>query len=283
MACISILLGARDCCDRVVVVSDDVGILVFIDALIDSMNEWLVVALIVIYFCAGTVKGTFGIGFPTAAISLTATLFDARSAIGYVIIPMCLINAWQIYRSGHLLQVLVRNWPLVTTMVASIGVFSLLSVDLPLRWLTLLLGVVTVMFALVSLWRKPPQLSDRFDRLVQVITGAVSGAIGGFLGIWAPPIIIYLTSRRVTTDVFVQTTGVLLFIGSFILLLGYSSTGMVNKDNVLISSLLLFPAIAGFTAGEVLRRKIPAERFQKLVLVVFLLLGLNIVRRAFII
>jgi len=244
------------------------------------MNEWLVVALIVIYFMAGAIKGTLGIGFPTAAIALTATLLDVRSAIGYMVIPMCLINAWQIYRSGNMLAVLVLNWPLVTTMVISIGVFSRLSVDVPIRWLTLLLGLVTVMFAVLSLWRKPPRLPAQFDRMAQLITGAVSGVIGGLAGIWAPPIIIYLMSRRVSTEVFVQTVGVLLFIGSFILLLGYTSTGIVNSENVLTSTLLLVPAVAGFSVGELLRRKISAQRFQKLVLLFFLLLGLNFIRRS---
>jgi len=245
--------------------------------LTNTMNEWLWVALIVIYFVAGSIKGTFGIGFPTAAIALGATLLDARSAIGFA--PMCLLNAWQIYRSGHLLEVLVRNWLMVTTMVVTIGVFSLLSADVPIRWLTLLLGMVTVLFAVLSLWRKPPQLPERFDRLAQCVTGVISGAIGGLAGIWAPPIIIYLTSRRVDTDVFVQTVGVLLFIGSFILLFGYASTGIVNSSNVLASTLLLLPALAGFSVGELIRRRIPAERFYKLVLLFFLILGANFIRR----
>jgi len=111
---------------------------------------------------------------------------------------------------------------------------------------------------------------------------ADSGVIGGLAAVWAPPVIVYLTSRRVSPDVFVQTVGVLLFIVSFSLLFGYTSTGIVNRDNALISSLLPIPAIAGFSAGEVLRRKILAEQFQKLVLLVFLLLGLNLIRRAFI-
>jgi len=220
-------------------------------ALSNTMNEWFVVALVFIYFVAGAIKGTFGIGFPTAAIALSATVSDARSAIAYVVIPMCLINAWQIYRSGHLLEVLMRNWPLVTSMVSTIAVFSLFSADIPIRWLTLLLGFVTVSFALLSLWRQPPELPVRFDRLAQFCAGAVSGVIGGLAGIWAPPIIIYLTSR------------------------------IVNSENALASTLLLLPAIAGFSLGELLRKHIPAERFQKLVLVVFLLLGLNFIRRSF--
>ena len=244
------------------------------------MNELIVIALVGIYFIAGAIKGTLGIGFPTAAIALTATFFDARTAIAYVIIPMCLINAWQIYRSGHLKRTLVNNWRLVVSMVITITAFSLMSADVPIRWLTLLLGIITSMFAIISLWRSPPRLPDRFDKMAQFSTGAISGVIGGLAGIWAPPIIVYLTSRRVSRAVFVQTTGVLLFIGSFVLLVGYTYTGIVNSQNAFKSFLLLIPAIAGFTVGEKLSTKLSKERFEKLILLFFLLLGLNFIRRA---
>ena len=237
-------------------------------------------ALLFVYFLAGVVKGTFGIGFPTAAIAMTATLYDARLAIAYVVIPMCLINVWQMYRSGNVWKVLVNNWRLVGAMVLTIGVFSLLSADIPIRWLTLLLGIVTSLFALISLWRTPPELPDRYDKPAQVVTGFVSGIIGGLAGIWAPPIIVYLTSRRVSPTVFIQVVGVLLFIGSVVLLVGYTSTGIVNRSNALASTMLLFPAIAGFSVGERLRTRISSERFQKFILVLFLVLGLNFVRRA---
>ena len=38
------------------------------------MTEYTIVALAAVYFLAGTVKGTFGVGFPTAAIALSAVL-----------------------------------------------------------------------------------------------------------------------------------------------------------------------------------------------------------------
>lgn len=245
------------------------------------MNEYIVLALIAIYFIAGAIKGTLGIGFPTAAIALTATILDARSAIAFCVIPMCLINAWQIYRSGHLIEVLEDNWRMVVAMAVTIAVFSLLSADVPIKWLTLMLGVVTSLFAVLSLWRSPPALPDRFDTIAQYTAGVVSGIFGGLAAIWAPPIIVYLTARRVSTEKFVQTVGVLLFIGSFVLLIGYTSTGIVNSQNAISSTLLLLPAITGFSVGEVLRKKIPNDRFQKLVLMLFLLLGINFIRRAF--
>jgi len=242
----------------------------------------MLLALVLIYFLAGIVKGALGIGFPTAAIAMSATVFDARSAIAFVVIPMCLINVWQIYRSGQVLQVLANNWRLVSAMVVTIAIFSLLSADVPIRWLTLLLGIITATFAVLSLWRSPPVLPDRYNNVAQLITGAVSGVIGGLVGVWAPPIIVYLTSRRVSTLEFVQVVGVLLFIGSFVLLLGYTSTGIVNRDNALGSSLLVIPALAGFAIGEFVRVKLSKERFHKLVLILFLILGLNFIRRALI-
>lgn len=244
------------------------------------MSELFLLVIVVTYLVAGLIKGTLGIGFPTAAIALTATVVDARTAIATVIIPMCLINAWQIYRSGHLLEVLLRNWRMVITMVIAIAVFSVISVDVPIRWLTLMLGVVTSVFAILSLWRSPPPIPARFDNIAQLITGAISGVIGGLAGIWAPPIIAYLSSRRVSNTEFVQTVGVLLFIGSTILLWGYVRNGMVNSDNALFSTFLLLPAIAGFAIGEQLRKKIASDTFQKLVLLFFLILGLNFIRRA---
>lgn len=244
------------------------------------MNEFIVVVMVASYFLAGAIKGMLGIGFPTAAITLAATVVDARTAIAYVVIPMCLINAWQIYRSGHLREVVIGNWRMVVSMVVAIGIFSLLSVGLPIRWLTLVLGCVISLFSIVSLWRSPPAIPEKYTHIAQWVTGSFSGVLGGLAGIWAPPIIAYLTARRVSSEEFVQIVGVLLFIGSAVLLLGYSYTGVVNANNAIPSFLLLLPTIAGFTAGEKLRGKIAHELFQKAVLVFFLILGLNFVRRA---
>jgi len=244
------------------------------------MSEVILVVIVATYFIAGLIKGTLGIGFPTAAIALTATVVDARTAIATVVIPMCLINAWQIFRSGHLKEVVVRNWRLMTIMVMAIAVFSVVSITVPIRSLTFMLGMVTSSFAILSLWRSPPKLPERFDNLAQVLTGLISGVMGGLAGIWAPPIIVYLSSRRVSNDEFVQTVGALLFIGSTVLLIGYIRNGMVHSGNALFSTALLIPAIIGFTVGEKLRTKIANDLFQKLVLVFFLLLGLNFIRRA---
>jgi len=242
------------------------------------LSEWVLITVVGIYFLAGLIKGTVGIGFPTSSIAMTAMVTDARTAVAYAVIPMCLLNAWQIYRSGNLLGVLRRNWQLIATMTFSLGFFSLLAADVPIKQLTVILGVVIALFAVVTLWRTPPELPQRFDKLAQIVTGFVCGVIGGLAGLWAPPIILYLSARRVSALEFVQTVGVFLFAGSLVLFWGYWKTNIVNSSNALTSIMLLIPALLGFSAGEILRKYLSNEMFHKIMLVIFLFLGLNIIR-----
>jgi len=169
------------------------------------MQESLIIAGIVIYFLAGVVKGTLGIGFPTAAIAMFSLFVDARSAVAYVVIPMCVTNIWQIYRSG---------------------------------------------------------------------------IMGGLAGVWAPMIITYLYARRVSPAEFVQAVGVFLLLGSLVLLVGLSHTGVINTGNAPFSAFLVLPALLGFSIGEQLRAGLDRETFEKIILVFFLVIGLNLFRRA---
>lgn len=243
----------------------------------------LVVGLLV-YLVAGGVKGLIGIGLPTMAVGLSAQLVGAREAIALAIVPMLVANAWQVTRSGDPREVVRRVWRgyrvLVSSMLLSIGVVALLAPAVSVELVTLGLGLVMTLFALVSLWREPPPLPDRFDTGAQLLCGAVSGLLGGITGIWAPPIIVYLGARRLGKDAFVETVGVLLFAGSAVLLAGYLVSGIVSPATAARSLVLILPALAGFALGERLRRQVSGTRFRTLVLGFFLIMGLNLVRRA---
>ena len=236
------------------------------------------------YLLAGAIKGLIGIGLPTMAIGLTAQFVEAREAIALVLVPMLVANAWQVARSGAPGAVVGRVWrgyrPLLVSMLAAIGLVALVAPRVSPAHVTFALGTVMTLFALASLWREPPALPDRHDRAAQTLTGVLSGAIGGIAGIWAPPIIVYLGARRLAREAFVETVGVLLFGGSLVLIVGYAIAGLLTAETAARSLLLIAPAIAGFAVGERLRRRVPAERFRQLVLGFFLVMGVNLVRRA---
>jgi uncharacterized membrane protein YfcA len=244
------------------------------------MPELLIIAAIVIYFLAGLVKGTLGLGFPTAAIAMYSLFVDARSAVAYVVIPMCVTNIWQVYRCGHVREVFERYWRLILAMMLAIAIMSVISAQLPIKLLTAILAFGITLFAVLGLWKSAPLLPEKYDKAAQLMAGWFSGIMGGLAGVWAPLLITYLYSRRVNPAEFVQAVGVFLLLGSLVLLFGLVHTGVINTSNAPFSAFLVLPALLGFSIGEQLRAGLDRKTFEKYVLVFFLIIGLNLFRRA---
>ncbi|MFT6302851.1 MAG: putative membrane protein YfcA [Granulosicoccus sp.] len=245
-----------------------------------NLGTPLILGAVAIYFVAGFVKGTLGIGFPTAAISLMAQFTDARTAISLVIIPMIVTNAWQIWRNRQIKWVLSNFWRVLVLMVIFIALFTQVSSAVPVAYVTAFLGAFITVYAATTLYKPIFKFKQEYDSIAQVIAGTSAGIMGGIAGVWAPPILIYLSARGVTKTQFVATTGVLLFVGSTILFSGYWHAGMIGPSVVLISCFLLIPSMAGVILGERLRNRLSAQRFERLLLWFFLLMGLNLIRRA---
>lgn len=243
----------------------------------------LVLVAFSIYLVSGAVKGLLGIGLPTMAIGAMAQFVDVRLAVALAIVPMLLANAWQISRGGEPLalsrRVLRRHHALAAGMLLTLAAVAPFATRVPLAGVTLALGIVMVTFAVASLWREPPPLPERLDVPAQWIAGAVAGIFGGLAGVWAPPIIVYLGARRLQPGAFVETVGVLLFVGSVVLCAGYAWSGALDGRTALLSLALTLPAIGGYALGERLRRRVPASAFRRLVLGFFFIMGANLLRR----
>lgn len=258
-----------------------------LDTTVTSVDTWaqlspLMIVAVFIYFLAGFVKGTLGIGFPTTAVSLLAQTTDARTAISLVIVPMVVTNAWQTWRSGKARWVVSSFWRLLLCMLIFIGIFSQLATAVPVAYLGAMLGGVVTLYAATSLYKPVLRIPDQYDNPAQLVTGISSGVMGGIAGVWAPPILIYLTARGLSKDQFVATTGLLLFLGSVVLFSGYWHAGLLGPSVLMLSCVLLVPSMAGMVCGEQLRRRLSARRFERALLWFFLLMGMNLIRRAFV-
>ncbi len=233
-----------------------------------------------IYLFAGVVKGTLGIGFPTTAVSLLAQFTDARTAISVVIIPMIVTNAWQVWRSRQIRRVVSSYWRLLISSVIFIALFAQLSSVIPVEYVTLFLGSVISFYSITTLYKPVFTIRPEKDKQAQVVAGVASGIMGGIAGVWAPPVIMYLTARGVSKEQFVATAGVFLFSGSVVLFIAYWNTGLVGPSVAIASCFLLIPSMLGMVLGERVRHQLSAKRFEKLLLIVFLIMGLNLIRRA---
>lgn len=234
-----------------------------------------------IFLLAGVVKGTTGIGLPTAAVGMMSQVMDPRQAIALVVFPSLLSNAWQMYRQRGVGNVIRRFWIYILCLMVVIAAVSLtLTASIRTETLILILGGVVCLFSISSLAWAPPYLPERFDKVGQAVAGIASGVLGGLTAIWAPAMVSYLMARRVEKEDFVAATGVMIFAGTVPLIGGFWSSGMLTGASAATSAAMFVPALAGFTLGELLRRRLDAERFRKVVLIVFLIMGANLIRKA---
>ncbi|MEM7259708.1 MAG: sulfite exporter TauE/SafE family protein [Pseudomonadota bacterium] len=232
-----------------------------------------------VYLFAGVIKGTIGIGLPTITISILAQLVDPRIAISFLLLPALVTNSWQIYRGGLLIKSLQTLWPFGLTLMVVLYFSSLFAPAVPVRWLVFGIGIMVVLWTVTTLLKSPPKLPDRYDKPVQFFAGVVGGISGGLTAIWSPPMVVYLHSRQFEIDVFVAYTGFLIMCGTIPLVLGYATNGILTRELLIGSALMIVPTLIGFSVGEKLRSRISGPQFHRVVLIIFCLMGLNMIRR----
>lgn len=229
---------------------------------------------------AGTVKGTIGLGLPTTALGIMTLSTSPRQAIAYILIPMIVSNAWQVYRSGEIIQAFLRYLPFTLALMLSVWVTISLTADVSEHILLAVLGTAIVVFVIVSVTSWAPVIPDRLVTAAQIVMGTIAGVMGGLTSVWAPPMAMYLTARGVDKTEFVRASGLLIFLGSLPLGGGYVAQGLIDAKVLVLSSLLLIPTFLGYSLGESVRNRIDQQSFRKVFLAVFFLMGLNMIRRA---
>lgn len=243
------------------------------------MDNALILVAAGAFVFAGTIKGLVGIGLPTALISILAQFTDPRIAIALLLAPALILNIWQVARSGGAIANLRKVWPFAAVMFVSIWYFSRFAAGLPVDLMITGVGAVIVLFVLSNLLSTPPPIPDSLDLPVQLVAGLAAGLIGGLTSIWSPPMVIYLLARRVDKETFIGTTGILILAGSLPLFFGYWQAGILTPALAGISAAMVLPAMLGFGLGEWLRRWLNPARFRNLILLTFLVMGLNLLRR----
>ena len=232
-----------------------------------------------VFLIAGSVKGLVGIGLPTAAISMLTILIDPRTAIAVGLVPIVVANAWQIWSMGDIRGAFSRYWLFAAALGVSVFLTVSLSAEVSDRVIFLALGISIVAFAGLNLRFVMPSIPERFDRSAQLGMGTIGGILGGLSGVWVAPVIMYLSARQVQKDEFVRATGLLLFIGGVPFAVAYVMQGFLTAPLAAVSVALVVPTLMGFALGARLRNRMSNERFRKVLLYIFLLLGLNLLRR----
>lgn len=241
----------------------------------------LVAAIFATFFAAGIVKGVTGMGLPTVAMGVLGALISPLTAAGLLIVPSLVTNVWQLLAGPSFGKLARRFWLLVLTVVAGTFAGSSLLASGDTLLTAGALGAALALYAAYALLgrqlRVPPKLEPWLSPLIGLLTGLLTGATGVFV----VPAVPYLQALDLEKDDLVQALGLSFTVSTVALAGALAWHGVFRVDNLALSTLAIVPALAGMWAGQVVRNRVSSATFRRWFLVCLLLLGAEMVARAF--
>lgn len=232
---------------------------------------------------AGFVKGVVGFAMPLVLISGLTLFMPPEVALAGLILPTLFTNAQQALRQGAAAaRASIRRFRVFLIAGGlTLVVVAQFVLALPDQLLTGFLGCVITGFVLLQLSGHAFQLRTKSAR-VEALVGGFTGVMGGLAGVWGPPTVAYLTALNTPMRDQMRIQGVIYGLGAVALLCAHVGSGVLNAATWPFSAALIPPAVLGMWLGGLVSDRFDQRSFQRATLVVLLIAGLNLVRRALI-
>lgn len=250
------------------------------------MNEWLVLGPLALGVCAaalfagGLAKGAVGIGLPLVSVPLIAVFVSVPKALALLTVPLFVTNVWQCLHGGYIGEVLRRLWAVALALVLGIGLSTQLLVNLDEGTLYLVMGLMVLTYPVLSLANPRLRVPLRAEPWLGPVVGLLSGLVGGMSGFFGPPLILFIAGLKLHKDVFTASVALMFLSGAIALSVFLAGHGVLGPDDLAASAAALVPVATGLYLGQRLRARISQAAFEKAVLGVLILIGLNLLRRA---
>lgn len=227
----------------------------------------------------GLIKGIVGVGLPLVAISLLGMALDPKLVLALLIAPIITTNLRQACAAGLPREGVQRFWPLIVPFILTTWGGAYLVVKINASLLLSILGVIVVIFSILSLVSPKLYLPPRHEPWAGPVVGLGTGLLNGISTVNGPPLVMYLLSLRLDKETFVSAYGLIALCGAIPLALSYAAVGILGWWELWLSILALMPAFAGLWAGERIRHRINPVLFRRILLFTLIVLGLNLIRR----
>ncbi|WP_420630567.1 sulfite exporter TauE/SafE family protein [Candidatus Leptofilum sp.] len=235
------------------------------------MNDWLVVALII--GLASVSQTAVGFGAPLIAMPVLVPLLGIQTATplstlaGLLLSILILLRFRQSFNFRDVIHLLLAT---LAGVPVGVALLNWVSADA----LTTLLGVLVIGYALYAL------LSLQLPKLEHLAWaygfGFVAGVLGGALNTSAPSIVVYGSSRRWPPEAFRTNLQGYFLMTNTAILIAHGLDGNLTAPFWRSSVWSLSGIVAGFLVGLWLANRINPDRFKRLVLLLLLVLGLNL-------
>tara|TARA_R100000306_G_scaffold3267_2_gene6036 strand:- start:4764 stop:5546 length:783 start_codon:yes stop_codon:yes gene_type:complete len=234
-----------------------------------------------VFAASGAVKGISGFGMPYVAMPgmIIGLQVPVTQAVGWVLVSGFATNIVQLIQHRREWPVLGRLWPLLVsllvTMAISVQFLSYLDGDA----LLMLVGGMTMITILSQWWGKWTISPGRFEKPVLVASGFFSGLFGGMTSFYGFPSLQVLLASGIQRETFVFMASLILLSGGLVLGSGLGMQGLMNQIDLLISLLMLIPAVGGLYLGQFIQRRLSPRGFNAVLTVTILGMGFSMFLR----
>jgi uncharacterized protein len=215
-----------------------------------------------IFVLAGLVKGVIGLGLPTVAVGLLGIALPPAEAATLLVVPSLVTNVWQFAVGGGAAPLLRRLWPLLLGIAAGTWAGSGLIAGGEGETMSAALGLTLIVYAIVSLAAPRLHVSPRWEPFLSPVIGAATGIVTAATGVLVIPAVPYLQVLALERDQLVRAMGLSFTASTLALGLSLAGEGLFQVPLAAASTLALLPALLGMWIGQILRGRIPPNRFR---------------------
>ena len=235
---------------------------------------------LVVFLIGGTIKGTIGIGMPLFIVPVMATVIEPVTVIALLFVPILATNFLQMIEGGYYRATLHRFKSLLFSMLVATIISVQVLARIDAMTVSLILGCIVAAFCILQLFPLRLTMSKHGEVYFGPIAGATAGLFGGISMLFGPPLVMYLIALRLPKDEFIAAVAQLFFVAGAILYITLAVTGVLTIELVVASTIITIPVVIGLAIGRKIRSRIGREElFQRVLVAVLLIAGLNLIRR----
>lgn len=251
------------------------------DALFPFLTPVQLVFALLIGVAAGFVKGVVGFAMPLVLISGLTLFIAPEYALAGLILPTLVSNGMQAMRQGW-----TQAWGTLKDFRLFLivgGITLVLAAQLvpvvPSDVLALMIGVPVVTYVMLQLSGVQFHLAQR-STWSDTSIALATGFLGGVSGVWSATMVTYLTALNTAKQDQIRIQGVIYGLGAIAMVGAHLGSGVLRAETWPFSVMLILPAVLGMWLGGQVADRIDQLMFRRATLVVLLMAGANLIRRA---
>ena len=235
----------------------------------------ILIVIITSVFLGGIIKGAVGIGMSMFSVPIITFFIPPTTSIMLLCCPVLITNILQMqFRKGIGSY---RFLPMFISLVIGLIIGGKLILEIDSSTIAqIMASLIIVSVTINSLGINFIKIKPVFEKKITIIVGFFSGIIGGLSSMYAPLIIAYLVSVNLEKEFFIRTVATMYFIGSLILYPFFIYNDLGTMVDLLISLLLIIPALIGQYLGTKMRHRISNEVFRKVTFLILFIIGISL-------